>query len=376
MPINAYTGLMGSGKSYEIMISVVIPAIRAGRRVVTNIEGISGELVRAYCITKYKADPAKLGQVLHVQKERIWAADFFPTEDKGTSASLVQGGDMVVIDEAALIWPIGDKDRPLSKEHKEFFLKHRHYTHPETGTACDLAFAVQDIRHVARTLSAVVEMHFRTKKLKALGLNKSYVVEWCEGSKLDNKTSLGTDRRRYKPEIFPLYQSYVGGAGKEKQIDKRQNIFGPKFIVIGSLAVACAVYGLFNTRSFFSPKAEAAQAAAPPMAGPSGATGAPASSPAPAPAAPRVARIPAFSPTWRLAGYVLRKGRRMVVLVNEAGVMRYEDPSLCVMLDGAPAVCEVEGYRVTAFTGPRTGPGNQPTPAALAAPVAAVGSSR
>ena len=58
MPINAYTGLMGSGKSYECVSSVIIPAIRAGRRVVTNVDGINGEAIRAYCEKKFKSDPA------------------------------------------------------------------------------------------------------------------------------------------------------------------------------------------------------------------------------------------------------------------------------------------------------------------------------
>lgn len=37
MPINIYTGLMRSGKSYEVVSEVIVPAIRKGRRVVTNV---------------------------------------------------------------------------------------------------------------------------------------------------------------------------------------------------------------------------------------------------------------------------------------------------------------------------------------------------
>jgi zona occludens toxin len=35
MAINAYTGLMGSGKSYEVVSSVILPAVKSGRRVVS-----------------------------------------------------------------------------------------------------------------------------------------------------------------------------------------------------------------------------------------------------------------------------------------------------------------------------------------------------
>ncbi|EPZ1805653.1 zonular occludens toxin domain-containing protein, partial [Escherichia coli] len=41
MPISAYVGSLGSGKSYEVVSSVIVPACASGRRVVTNIYGIN-----------------------------------------------------------------------------------------------------------------------------------------------------------------------------------------------------------------------------------------------------------------------------------------------------------------------------------------------
>ena len=55
MSITAYTGLPGSGKTYGVVQHVIVPALQAGRRVVTNIpmradvvasRGWPGELVR------------------------------------------------------------------------------------------------------------------------------------------------------------------------------------------------------------------------------------------------------------------------------------------------------------------------------------------
>lgn len=37
MAISAYVGVPGSGKSYEVVKSVILPAIKSGRRVVSNI---------------------------------------------------------------------------------------------------------------------------------------------------------------------------------------------------------------------------------------------------------------------------------------------------------------------------------------------------
>ena len=61
MAINAYTGLQGSGKSFEVMRSVVLEAIFAGRNVVTNIDGINEERIHAYLVKKREADPDRLG---------------------------------------------------------------------------------------------------------------------------------------------------------------------------------------------------------------------------------------------------------------------------------------------------------------------------
>ncbi len=53
MAINCYTGLMGSGKTYEVVLSIIIPAVCQGRRVITNISGIDSDAIRAYCCEKF-----------------------------------------------------------------------------------------------------------------------------------------------------------------------------------------------------------------------------------------------------------------------------------------------------------------------------------
>ncbi|HGW7889845.1 TPA: zonular occludens toxin domain-containing protein, partial [Escherichia coli] len=43
MAISAYVGVPGSGKSFEVVRSVIIPAVAQGRRVVSNIYGLNAE---------------------------------------------------------------------------------------------------------------------------------------------------------------------------------------------------------------------------------------------------------------------------------------------------------------------------------------------
>ena len=43
MAIKAYTGIMGSGKTYEVVSEVIRTALAQGRRVVSNIAGLNYE---------------------------------------------------------------------------------------------------------------------------------------------------------------------------------------------------------------------------------------------------------------------------------------------------------------------------------------------
>ncbi|WP_227657246.1 zonular occludens toxin domain-containing protein [Citrobacter koseri] len=50
MAISAYVGIPGSGKSYEVVASVIIPACIAGRRIVSNIYGLATQSIYDYCV--------------------------------------------------------------------------------------------------------------------------------------------------------------------------------------------------------------------------------------------------------------------------------------------------------------------------------------
>lgn len=56
MAISAYVGIPGSGKSYEVVASVIIPACIAGRRIVSNIYGLATQSIYDYCVDIKKID--------------------------------------------------------------------------------------------------------------------------------------------------------------------------------------------------------------------------------------------------------------------------------------------------------------------------------
>lgn len=340
MPINAYTGLMGSGKSYECVSSVIVPAIKAGRRVVTNVDGIDSDAIRAYCQEKWGVEPDKLGHVVHCQNDDVGKASFLPYgEDVDT---FCRPGDIICIDEA---WRFWGTDCKLLPEHKTFFREHRHYVHAETKVSCDLVLMVQDIGDLHRTLKVVVEVTFKTTKIKTLGWDKTYRVEMWEGYKLSQRSRVSVENKRYQKEVFPLYSSYQGGAGKEMRVDARQNILrSPKLWVLAGLVVVAFGFGLHTVLGFFGgAKVKGQQQANAKVDGQAAkaAAGQPGGG---------AAQAPDVSDLWRITGTFQVGSTAYVVLANDAGVLRFEHPS-AFQGAGVGAVGQVDGQRVMVWSG-------------------------
>ena len=153
--------------------------------------------------------------------------------------------------------------------------------------------------------------------------------------------------RRYNKEIFPLYSSFKGGAdGKVVNADKRQNVLAnPRLLGVIFLAIVGGGFSFYKVWRFFHP--QAAQEPAKTAQG--------SSTPASAgkqPSAPEKPPVKTFSGSWRIVGrYVAANGITWVVVANQAGQLRVESPSNFYG-SGMEAVGELDGERVTVWTGP------------------------
>lgn len=76
MSITVYTGVVGSGKTYEAVKTVLLPAVASGRRVVTNISGINKEKIYEYLKSQGR-DSSLFSDIIVVSNERIVEPDFF-----------------------------------------------------------------------------------------------------------------------------------------------------------------------------------------------------------------------------------------------------------------------------------------------------------
>lgn len=237
MPFTGYFGLPRSGKSYEVVSGPICDAVAVGRRVVTNVEGISSDKVRNYVNAKRGIPFEKLGSIVFVPSSDIACLDeegvvqhnpfFFPhygREKEIVTNTFVEPGDLVVLDEAWKLFPAGEKVHP---NHLSFFAEHGHFIHPVTGVACDLVFMTQSLDLVHRNLKAMCSFLFQTHRKNmfgSIGSNKYSITMW-EGNKAVKTAKCGEWFRKYKPEIFELYKSFHGeAAGKLLDVDKRQNV--------------------------------------------------------------------------------------------------------------------------------------------------------
>lgn len=225
MAIMAYIGIPGSGKSYEVVSSVILEHFKQGRRIVTNIEGITQDKLISY-INKYcnKLDKSNLGELISVTDEQCQQADFFPY--KGSVNTICKAGDLICLDE---IWRIFPTDK-INDNHRSFVAEHRHFTHEETGICCDLVVINQSITGIPRFIKDRIETTFVMSRLVALGLSKRYRVNVYSGAKTTKNMLITQYQKKYDVRIFELYKSFDGVNGKTKSIDDRQNYFkSPQF---------------------------------------------------------------------------------------------------------------------------------------------------
>lgn len=253
MSITCYEGLFGSGKTYTVVESVILPALADGRRIVTNISGLNIDEIRAYLILQ-GVEEGSIGEIVDFDFEMLGKPGFFPAFDQKnkviTRPGFVKGGDLVIVDEAWDFWP---PLCPSNREHQVFFRCHRQIV-DDNGVSCDIVLITQDnITDLDRKIRSVIETTYRTKKHKLLGWNSRFVVDVFERSNT-RKKAVSSFQKKYEPSIFSLYSSYSKSKGVEKEVDKRGNIFSnPAFIRSMVFGVVVIFGGFWAVWRFFHP---------------------------------------------------------------------------------------------------------------------------
>lgn len=386
MAIDAYTGLPRSGKSYSVVKNVILPSLRQKRHVYTNIP-----------LTQIAHDEFP-GQIHQLEKEWFKDSKLFES---------FPGGSVVVLDELWRRWPQGLRANNAIFADKEFLAEHGHNV-DEQGNTTRVVLVTQDLSQIASWVRDLVDKTYRTTKLDAVGADNRFKVEIYQGAVTGQKPpksqliSQILDNK-YEEKYYRYYKSATksetGDVGNEKRADKRATVWrSPGFIFSMCFAGFALIVGPWMAYNYVSSKLrpetkEPEQVAQPETVNPSppGLVNPPPGQVHAVAQAPSRPAQPSLSGYWRVGGVIKAKSRNpwpeaprlndgmnsahwledVAMLVSMFGV-RYVPLSECEYYPpGVQIYCDVDGERVTAWSGQQSASSIAPNPSDVAAPVTA-----
>lgn len=248
MSILAYVGLPGSGKSYNVVAHQIIPALKDGRVVVTNIK-LHMELVH---------EMFPLADVRDFPIEKVLAEPDLVEE-------LAPAGCVLIIDELWRLFPAGLKVNNVPESFKSLLAEHRHRVDVQ-GRSMQIVYVTQDLAQIGHFARQLVEQTFLHTKLGHLGASGSFRVRVFHGPVTGPNPGKNSELRyflgRYQPQIYRLYQSHTmsesaTAGADESMVDKRGNIWRrPGIWIAAAICVIGAVWAVIALNGVFG-KAEA-----------------------------------------------------------------------------------------------------------------------
>lgn len=200
--INGLSGRPGAGKTYEAVVTHILPALKQGRKIITNIPlnvdwfvNVLGEPVRELMVL------VDGGFHAYGQQRYFSKADDFLKYDTWRNDD--GQGVYFFVDEAHLPMPQGATDKSL----KEYMSMHRHYGH-------DIMLLTQNFRKVDRDIKDMVQNCYYCTKLSFLGRDDRYIVKVADGV---SRNIITTHEREYDAKYYGAYQSHTKAEGGVKE---------------------------------------------------------------------------------------------------------------------------------------------------------------
>jgi len=295
MSVYAYTGLPGAGKSYIVVEHQIIPALKAGRRVVTNLR-MKWDLAR-------KDFPE--GELVELPSDAVQA-------NPATLLEYVTPGSVLVLDEVWRLFPAGLKSNHVPEPYRKLLAEHRHMVNSK-GESAQIVLVTHDLAQISAFARQLVEHTFHAVKLSSMGLSGQYRVDVFNGPISGANPPLQSRLRelygRYKVDVWQYYESHTmregeGSGANESAIDKRANFLrSPVFVIAAVLAVIIGWWAFPRIANLSSGDGGlfggASTAAVLPTARPEAAAVA-----VPAGYASSPAAMPSALPAWRIAAYI------------------------------------------------------------------------
>jgi zona occludens toxin len=213
MAVIAYTGLPRSGKSYGAVENVIIPALKSGQKVFTNIP-----MKNEYCLNTFGSCPIPF-DIKDIKENPNWWTEVF------------EAGSVLVVDELWELWPAGVSINKARDEDKAFLTKHGHHVNAETGKITQVVLLTQDLAQISNHVKLLVDKTFVSTKLDAVGASKRFRIDIYQGqvsgSLLPASKKINSIYGKYEAKVYDAYISHTesegGMAGDETRDDDRFN---------------------------------------------------------------------------------------------------------------------------------------------------------
>lgn len=244
--IYAICGTPGSFKSCYAVENFVLPALRKGRKVYTNIEGLSSTHISAY----YDIDPVSVEENLKVLGRVYDEKDGSYHEDRDKIRRFYEDlpiNALVIIDEAQNYFSSRDFKEGFSNDLIPWLTKHRHLGN-------DVVWITQNIESVDITFRRNTHLTYALRRAENLGMKNAAFNYIFDRADLDRR-HLARKMYRPDPTIFKLYDSYQEKDVKENR--KSYNVFlRSPFVWLAIIVFAYAGYVIFSgsfARKMFHP---------------------------------------------------------------------------------------------------------------------------
>ncbi len=219
--INGLEGIPGSGKSYEAVAFHVLPALKAGRKVITNlplnIDALAAidpsyrDLVEVRTRPTPQLGDWNAANIAEQEAFQLWTdKEPIPQSENVFTFGTVwdyysewrgskNQGPLYVIDECHVALPkLGTPESVV-----QWFKLHRHYN-------ADVLLMTQSFRDINQPIAQLIATLIKCRKADILGRKDSYIRKVHAGYR---GAVIQTDEREYKEQYFGLYRSNTQSSG-------------------------------------------------------------------------------------------------------------------------------------------------------------------
>lgn len=233
--IYAICGTPGSYKSAYANEKFLLPALRKGRHVYTNMDGLNPTYIAVY----YDLDPIEVSEHLHYLG-RVYDDDGNYTEDPDLVRYFYKDlpeNALVIIDEAQNYYNSRDFKEGYSNELIPWLTKHRHLGN-------DVVWITQSLESVDITFRRNTALTYSLRRMEHLGLKNRSIIYVFDRANLDTRY---LTRKTYSPDpdIFKIYSSYQSKDVKENRTSYNVFLRSPLFVIF-VLIIAYFLYTIIS----------------------------------------------------------------------------------------------------------------------------------